>query len=39
MIKSFHKNLQEKIKIIEKPQPTGNETKNMANGCRNQEYG
>lgn len=32
MIKSFHRNLKVKIKIIRKPRPIGNEIKNLAAG-------
>jgi hypothetical protein len=33
MIKSFHRNLRGKIKIIRKPRPVGNEIKNLADGA------
>ena len=32
MIKSYHRNLKGKIKIIKKPRPIGNEIKNMCDG-------
>ena len=32
MIKSYHRNLKGKIKIIKKPKPIGNEIKNMCDG-------
>ena len=33
MIKSFHRNLRGKIKIIRKPRPIGNEIKNLADAA------
>ena len=35
MIKSFHRNLKGKMKIIRKPRPIGNEIKNMSDGATN----
>ena len=35
MIKSFHKNLQGKIKIKQKPRPVGNEIKDLSDGRSN----
>ena len=35
MIKSFHRNLKEKIKIIRKPRPIGNEIKNLSDVMSN----
>ena len=32
MVKSFHQNLKDKIKMIRKPWPVGNEIKNMTDG-------
>ena len=34
MIISYHRNLKGKIKIIRKPRPIGNETKNMCDGIQ-----
>ena len=33
MIKSFHENLPKNPEVIGKPNPIGNEIKNMADGC------
>ena len=35
MIKSFHRNLKGKIKIIRKPRPIGNEIKNLSDAMSN----
>ena len=35
MVKSFHHNLNDKIKIIQKPIPISNEIKNMADDLSN----
>ena len=35
MIKSFHRNLKGKIKIIRKPRPIGNEIKTLSNAMSN----
>ena len=35
MIKSFHRNLKGKIKLIRKPRPIGNEIKNLSDAASN----